>query len=161
MREPTPNYGEVEAFLNDRDAAAPSRRPHHLPAEEYQRTLAVLQATSLRLRRIVESLLFLARADAEAALPEQEPIELTTWLDEHLQSWSEHARFGDITMYCPETKSWFTWNGRCWMEDVGGKIAHNLMTRVVRTISAEAAMVVDPDEPALPEDVGLTPRRVS
>jgi len=67
-------------------------------AEEYQRTLAVLQATSLRLRRIVESLLFLARADAEAALPEQEPIELTTWLDEHLQSWSEHARFGDITL---------------------------------------------------------------
>src|SRR2546426_2360327 len=48
-------------------------------------------------------------------------------------------RFGDITMYCPETKSWFTWNGRGWMEDVGGEIARNPRKRVGKSVSAETA----------------------
>ncbi len=56
--------------------------------EEYQRVLAVVQAKTRHLRRIVEALLFLARADAESQRPRLEPIELTGWLRDHLAAWS-------------------------------------------------------------------------
>lgn len=67
-------------------------------ADEYKQALATVQETAGRLRRIVEALLFLARADAEAALPQRERIELSSWLHQHLQTWSEHPRFGDIKL---------------------------------------------------------------
>ena len=50
-----------------------------------------------RLRKVVESLLFLARADADAALPETELVDLGVWLPEHVgTAWATHARAGDI-----------------------------------------------------------------
>jgi heavy metal sensor kinase len=67
-------------------------------AEEYRRVLDTVHERAGHLRRIVESLLFLARADADARLPERERIDLGEWLPEHLRTWSEHPRSGDIVL---------------------------------------------------------------
>ena len=52
--------------------------------EEYQRVLDEVHGEALRLRQIVESLLFMARAESEAGMPELEPVELVLWVRERL-----------------------------------------------------------------------------
>ena len=74
------------------------------PAEEYRQVLATVQQSAGHLARMIESLLFLARADSEARLPALEPIELTTWLPQHLLTWSKHARAVDIRLECSTSK---------------------------------------------------------
>jgi signal transduction histidine kinase len=69
--------------------------------EDYQRVLAGLQRQGQHLRRIVEALLFLARADSEGRLSDLEPLDLAEWLPEHLQSWSEHPRWNDLELVRP------------------------------------------------------------
>ncbi len=56
--------------------------------EEYQRVLDEVHGEALRLRQIVESLLFMARAESEAGTPELEPVELVLWVRERLASHS-------------------------------------------------------------------------
>jgi signal transduction histidine kinase len=68
------------------------------PAEEYRRVLEIAAVQGARLQRIVEMLLFLARADAEAALPGLERIGLRDWLVQHLAEWSGHARAADVRL---------------------------------------------------------------
>jgi heavy metal sensor kinase len=90
LRNPlTAILGQVEVAL---------RRPR--PAEEYQRVLTTVQQKAERLQRIVESLLFLARRDNEARIPELERINLNDWLPDYLQSWSEHSRASDLHLQC-------------------------------------------------------------
>jgi heavy metal sensor kinase len=90
LRTPlTAMLGQVEVAL---------RRPR--PPEEYQRVLTAVHDQALHLRRIVEMLLFLARADAEARLPDLETIDLAAWLEEHLRTWSGHARAADLRREC-------------------------------------------------------------
>jgi two-component system, OmpR family, sensor kinase len=69
--------------------------------DEYRRVLATIQQTSRQLTRIVESLLFLARADADATWPDRQSVDLAGWLPEHLQNWAESNRFVDID-FCDE-----------------------------------------------------------
>ncbi len=57
--------------------------------EEYRRILASALGRAVQLGRIVEALMFLARAEADAPLPECEPMDLDRWLAEHLASRSE------------------------------------------------------------------------
>ena len=57
---------------------------------EHERILDQLHDDSVRLWRIVEALLFLARADAEAAIPDVEEIELGDWLATRAVDWREH-----------------------------------------------------------------------
>ena len=57
-----------------------------------------------RLHRVVEMLLFLARADAEAALPAVSPLSLRPWLAEHLAAWATHPRASDIRLAEGEEK---------------------------------------------------------
>ncbi len=52
--------------------------------EEYRRVLDEVHGEALRLRQIVESLLFMARAESEAGTPELEPVELVLWVRERL-----------------------------------------------------------------------------
>ena len=52
------------------------------PVEDYHRVLNYLQRQGHHLRRIIEGLLFLARADSEGRLTELEPIDLSAWLAE-------------------------------------------------------------------------------
>src|SRR6516165_2618673 len=46
--------------------------------------------------RVVEALLFLARADAEAELPDLERLDLAAWSADHLRGWSGHERAADL-----------------------------------------------------------------
>src|SRR5260370_2319896 len=87
LRTPlTAMLGQVEVALR-----------HARPAEEYQRVLSTVHQKAGHLRRIVEALLFLARADGEARLPELERVPLSAWLEGHLQTWSDHDRAKDVT----------------------------------------------------------------
>jgi signal transduction histidine kinase len=70
--------------------------------DEYRRVLTSAVAQAGRLRGIVESLLFLARADAEARHPDLEPVNLAPWLHDHLtEAWSGHPRFADLCVEVP------------------------------------------------------------
>jgi two-component system, OmpR family, sensor kinase len=68
------------------------------PPEDYRHVLAMVQEQANHLRRIVEALLFLARADAEAALACLESIDLATWLPDHLKAWTSGPRASDLKM---------------------------------------------------------------
>jgi signal transduction histidine kinase len=69
--------------------------------EDYHRVLSSLQRQGQHLKHIIEGLLFLARADSEGRLTELEPLNLSEWLADHLQSWSEHPRWNDLTLTAP------------------------------------------------------------
>jgi heavy metal sensor kinase len=75
-------------------------------ADEYERVLTSVQGQALHLRQIVEMLLFLARADAEARLPHLEIIDVADWLRKHLQEWSGHARAADLRFERPPDARW-------------------------------------------------------
>ncbi len=64
--------------------------------EEYKRVLGVVQRKTRHLRQLVESLLFLARADNETLAPMLELIDLGAWLSTHLRSWQETGRGCDL-----------------------------------------------------------------
>lgn len=64
---------------------------------DYRRVLGAAVAQTDRLTGIVESLLFLARADAEARTPDLEAVELGGWLARHLDdTWGDHPRAADL-----------------------------------------------------------------
>lgn len=63
---------------------------------EYRQILERAHRGGLQLVQIVEMLLFLARADAEAALPNLEAVDLRSWLQQHLESWANHSRRADL-----------------------------------------------------------------
>ena len=65
-------------------------------AEEYERVLDEVHGEAVRLRQIVESLLFMARAETEAERPDLQPLELVSWIHEHLRAWSAHERAADL-----------------------------------------------------------------
>jgi two-component system, OmpR family, sensor kinase len=73
--------GQVEVALRrDRDAS------------EYRATLASLAEDIRHLNRLTESLLFLARADAEAAVPHLQEIDLSTWVATYAVQWrAQHS----------------------------------------------------------------------
>lgn len=92
LRTPlTAMIGQMEVALRrDRDPA------------EYRRVLTTAIAQAGRLTGIVEALLFLARADAEARHPDLEPVDLALWLDGHLtEMWSGHPRFAELRVEVP------------------------------------------------------------
>ena len=65
--------------------------------DEYRRVLTSAVKQSDRLREIVEALLFLARADAEALTPALEPVDLVAWLPRHMaETWATHPRSNDL-----------------------------------------------------------------
>ena len=63
--------------------------------DEYRRVLAVVRSRSQHLCQIIDGLMFLTRADAEAMQPSIERIELDRWLDQHLDAWP-HPRHPDV-----------------------------------------------------------------
>ena len=65
--------------------------------EEYRETLGVVREEADQLHRLVESLLFLARAEHDAPLPDRGEIELGSWLHDSLGSWQSHPRAADLT----------------------------------------------------------------
>ncbi len=59
--------------------------------DEYRRTLARARDQADRLRRIVEALLFLARADSEAGLPSLEEFDLILWTSDQIRRRSDEG----------------------------------------------------------------------
>ena len=57
---------------------------HERSGEEYRRALTSALGRAVQLGQIVEALLFLGRAEAEAGLPGVEPLDLHRWVAEHL-----------------------------------------------------------------------------
>ena len=77
--------GQVDVALRrDRDA------------DEYRRVLGAVRGQADRLGKVVEALLFLARADAEAELPGLIVVDLASWAHDHLRRWSDHPRGHDL-----------------------------------------------------------------
>jgi signal transduction histidine kinase len=62
------------------------------PPEEYRRVLTLVQSKTWNLRQIVDGLMFLSRADAEARRPALEEISLDAWLRENLDAWPSPRR---------------------------------------------------------------------
>ncbi|WP_165223912.1 sensor histidine kinase [Aquisphaera insulae] len=82
LRTPlTSLQGQVDLALRQ------DRRP-----EEYRRVLALVRSKTRHLRQIVDGLLFLSRADAEARRPSLEEVPLEAWLRAHLSSWPDPRR---------------------------------------------------------------------
>src|SRR5262249_30312807 len=66
--------------------------------DDYRRTLALVRDKAGDLRQLVEMLLYLARADAEARAPERRPLELSAWLAEHLKRRAGGPRAADVRL---------------------------------------------------------------
>ena len=66
--------------------------------EEYGATLHLLRNQTAELQRIVESLLFLARAEEDAVPPDSETFSIGEWLPDYLNRWKEHPRQADIRL---------------------------------------------------------------
>jgi two-component system, OmpR family, sensor kinase len=62
--------------------------------EEYRRVLELVRAEGVRLRQIVESLLFMAQPDDTR--PELQNVDLTEWVPDQLRRWSAHPRAADL-----------------------------------------------------------------
>ena len=88
------------------------RRPRTV--EEHERVLDRLHDDAVRLWRVVEALLFLARADAEAELPDLERLDLAAWAADHLRAWSGHERAADLRFEGRDgDPPWTRRTGRC------------------------------------------------
>jgi signal transduction histidine kinase len=68
------------------------------PSDEYRRTFGLVRDRAAHLSRIVETLLFLARADADAKLPDRHVVELAQWTRDHLRTWASHPRAADVAL---------------------------------------------------------------
>ena len=64
------------------------------PPGEYRRVLELVRDEGIRLRQVVESLLFMAQPDGSR--PEPQGVDLAAWLPDHLLHWSTHARADDL-----------------------------------------------------------------
>ncbi len=79
-------------------AAIEVARRRERTVEEHERVLDRLHDDSNRLWRIVEALLFLARADAEAGLPGLQRLDLTAWATDHFHARAGHERATDLRL---------------------------------------------------------------
>lgn len=70
---------------------------HDRSPTEYQRVLEVVRRRGGQLRQIIESLLFLARADGTTLLSAPESLDLNDWCKTWFDSWGEHSRAGDFS----------------------------------------------------------------
>jgi heavy metal sensor kinase len=71
---------------------------HPRPPEEYRQALERVLARGRQLAQIVEALLFLSRADAEARADAIEELDLAAWAAEHLAEWNAHPRRADLRL---------------------------------------------------------------
>ncbi len=70
-------------------------RQTRTPAE-YQHVLDVVRRRGAQLQQIIDSLLLLARAEADAPLPDTEEIDLNELCRARVAAWNDHPRAGDL-----------------------------------------------------------------
>jgi signal transduction histidine kinase len=66
--------------------------------EEYRRALQTALGRAVQLGQIVEALMFLGRAEADARLPESEPLELNGWVARHLEERATAGRPREVAL---------------------------------------------------------------
>ncbi len=66
------------------------------PVEEYQRVLRLVGHRTEHMKRIVELMLFLARADVDASRPDLEILELNNWFHDAMLRHASHPRVLDF-----------------------------------------------------------------
>jgi heavy metal sensor kinase len=71
---------------------------HPRSSEEYRQTLERVLVKGRSLAQIVEMLLFLSRADAEAQVAALEELDLAGWVEAHLREWDGHPRRADLRL---------------------------------------------------------------
>lgn len=74
-------------------------------ADDYRQTLTIVQRQADQLRHIVELMLFLARADAEAQRPDLQRLDLADWLKAHREHWQHQTRVADLQIEFPSHKT--------------------------------------------------------
>lgn len=90
MRTPlTAILGQIEVTLRR------ERSP-----DEYSRALEVVHGRATHLKHIVESLLFLARADADSELPNRQAVDVKYLVSEWVSAFAEHERASDLKFEC-------------------------------------------------------------
>lgn len=67
--------------------------------DEYRRVLRSALSRAVQLGQIVEALLFLGRADADASLPRGEPLDLNRWVAGHLSGRSATGRGAEVVFH--------------------------------------------------------------
>jgi signal transduction histidine kinase len=122
---------------------------------EHERVLDGLHDDAVRLWRVVEALLFLARADAEAGLPDLEYLDLAAWASDHLGTWSGHERADDLRFEACEGEPLWTRAHRPLL----GQLLDNLLENACKYSGPGMPVVVrawfEPDAVALAvEDLG-------
>jgi heavy metal sensor kinase len=132
-------------------------------AQEYRQALGLIQDQAGQLRAIVESLLFLARADAEARLPDLTAIDLNAWLRDHVARWTDHARANDLrTEFASNEPIWVRvqtpllgqlvdnlWDNACKYSEAGAPIT----VRLANGADAATLVVEDAGRGISPEDL--------
>lgn len=78
---------------------------HERSPEEYRRVLGIVDRRVGQLRQIVESLLFLARAESSRRF-DLELLDLADWLRERSTDWTDHPRARDIVFDVPTNVSY-------------------------------------------------------
>ena len=114
-------------------------------AEEYRRVLHLVQRKTRHVRQIVESLLFLARADAEAQRPQLEPIELSVWVRDHLRG-STGRRTSDVRLQASSTGPFWV----CAQPVLLGELLDNLVENAAKYSEPETPIVIDLGHEARP-----------
>ena len=74
--------------------------------DEYRRALSLIRNRAEDLRAMVEAMLFLAQAGADAAPPDSETFELTEWLRGVLARWADRPGGADIRLAAPAVGVW-------------------------------------------------------
>lgn len=80
-------------------------RKERSPAE-YQQVLSAVRRRGEQLQQIIESLLFLARAEVAAPLPDTERFDLNAWCHSWLEGWQDHPRRADIRIPDGSRAAW-------------------------------------------------------
>jgi signal transduction histidine kinase len=119
--------GQVEVCL---------RQPRS--ADEYRTTLDRVRTQATNLKRIVEALLYLARADAEGRLDDTGPLDLAAWLPQRLENWADHPRRADLRSEAPN-------GGPIWVRAQAallGQLLDNLLDNALKYSEPGSAVVV-------------------
>ncbi len=119
-------------------AAIEVARRRRRTVEEHERVLDGLHGDAVRLWRVVEALLFLARADADAGLPDLECLDVSAWASDHLRTWSGHERAADLRFESSDGQPLWTRAHRPLL----GQLLDNLLENACKYSGAGTPIVV-------------------
>lgn len=103
--------------------------------DEYSTNLELLRKETSNLQGIVESLLFLARTDADAMLPQMEEVPLAAWLNDYWARWTGDNRHDDLSI------------NNAISPEIRVRISPSLMARVLDNLISNALKYSQPNTP--------------